>query len=267
MNAQKDLQPDPASTPASTPGGTADATAAATHAQQHHVAGLYRELAKLPPWLRKTAGESRWPVTAGVVTVIILQLVLPDRYALHPRYLLPLLEVALLLGLIAANPVRFQREHPIVRWGSLAMTVLIALANFGSIIRLINQIIRHTAAQAPVDAVTLLGSALAIWVTNILVFSLFYWEFDRGGPFARADARKPYADFLYPQMTDPSKAHPDWEPTFVDYFYLSFTNSTAFSPTDTMPMSSWAKLTMMLQSAVSLVTIALVAARAVNILT
>jgi uncharacterized membrane protein len=231
-----------------------------------HVPGLHWELGKLPGWLRKTAGEKRWPVTIGIVLAIVLQILLPDRYAFQPKYVLPALEALLLLGLIAANPVRFQREHPIVRWASLAMTTLMAIANFVSIVRLINQILHHKAGAAPVDAVTLLGSGLAIWVTNTLIFALFYWEFDRGGPFSRAEARKPYPDFLYPQMTDPSKAHPDWEPTFVDYMYLSFTNSTAFSPTDTMPMSSWAKMAMLAQSAISLVTVALVAARAVNIL-
>jgi uncharacterized membrane protein len=231
-----------------------------------HVPGLHWKIGELPGWLRKTAGEKRWPVTIGVVAAIVLQLMLPDRYAFQPKYLLPILEVLLLLGLIAANPVRFQREHPIVRWASLIMTLLIALANFGSIVRLINQILHHKPNTTAVDPITLLGSGLAIWLTNMLVFALFYWEFDRGGPFSRAEARKPYPDFMFPQMTDPSKADPDWEPTFVDYIYLSFTNSTAFSPTDTLPMSSWAKMTMMLQSAISLVTVALVAARAVNIL-
>jgi hypothetical protein len=231
-----------------------------------HVPGLHWETGKLPGWLRKTSGESRWPVTVGVAIAIVMQVVLPDRYALHPKFLLPGLELALLLGLIGANPVRFQREHPVVRWGSLVMTLLIGLANFGSTVRLINQILQHKATSAPVDPVTLLGSALAIWITNVLVFALLYWEFDRGGPFSRKDARKPYPDFLFTQMQDPSKAHEDWEPTFVDYAYVSFTNSTSFSPTDTMPMSSWAKMLMMTQAAISLVTLALVAARAVGIL-
>lgn len=231
-----------------------------------HVPGLSWELGKLPGWLRETAGERRWPVTIGVVLAIVMQVVLPDRYALQPKLLLPVLEAVLLIGLVAANPVRFQREHPIVRWMSLSMTIFIAVANLTSIARLINQIVNHKSGQPTVDAVTLLGSGLAIWVTNVMVFALIYWEFDRGGPFSRAAARNPYPDFLFAQMTDPSKAHPDWEPTFVDYAYLSFTNSTAFSPTDTLPMSAWAKMTMMVQSGVSLVTIALVAARAVNIL-
>ena len=231
-----------------------------------HVPGLHWKIGEIPGWLRQTNGEKRWPVTVGVLIAITMQVMLPDRYALQPKFLVPGLEAVLLAGLIVANPVRFQREHPIVRWSSLAMTVLIAVTNFASIVRLINQILHHNSGQPSVDAVTLLGSGVAIWITNILVFALFYWEFDRGGPFARAEARTPYPDFLFVQMTDPSKASPDWEPTFIDYAYLSYTNSTSFSPTDTMPMASWAKLSMMLQSGVSLVTLALVAARAVNIL-
>src|SRR5262249_30666424 len=119
---------------------------------------------------------------------------------------------------------------------------------------------------APNDAIALLLNAGAVWFTSVIVFALWYWEFDRGGPAARANARRPYPDFLFPQMASPEVAPPDWEPTFVDYLYLSFTNTTAFSPTDTMPLSRWAKLAMFVQSGASLVLVALVVARAVNIL-
>jgi uncharacterized membrane protein len=228
-----------------------------------HVPGLHWKTGALPGWLRKTEGENRWPATITVLVAIVLQVVIPDRYALHPRLLLPILEGVLLLALIAANPVRLQRAHPAIRAGSLALTVLMAVANFASVVFLIDQILRHHAS----NATALLGGGVDIWITNIIVFSLFYWEFDRGGPAARAEGTRPYPDFLFPQMMDPSKAHESWEPTFVDYLYLSFTNSTAFSPTDTMPMVPWAKLVMLFQSMISLVTVALVAARAVNILT
>src|SRR6266498_2589997 len=107
----------------------------------------------------------------------------------------------------------------------------------------------------------------AIWLTNVIVFALWYWEIDRGGPAARAHARKKHPDFLFAQMVSPELAEHEWEPYFVDYLYLSFTNATAFSPTDTLPLSRWAKLAMMFQSALSLATLALVVARAVNILT
>ena len=101
---------------------------------------------------------------------------------------------------------------------------------------------------------------------NVVVFALWYWELDRGGPVARAQATSQYPDFVFPQMLTPELAPTHWESAFVDYLYLSFTNATAFSPTDVLPLSRWAKLTMMVQSAVSLATVALVIARAVNIL-
>lgn len=100
--------------------------------------------------------------------------------------------------------------------------------------------------------------------TNVIAFALWYWECDRGGPIARAAGRRPRLDFRFPQMEDPD-GHLDWEPHFLDYFYLSFTNATAFSPTDVMPMSRWAKMLMLSQSAVSLVTLAVVISRAVSL--
>jgi uncharacterized membrane protein len=112
----------------------------------------------------------------------------------------------------------------------------------------------------------LLFAAAAIWGSNVVVFALWYWEFDRGGPVARAHAHRPNPDFLFPQMQTPELVSKDWEPTFFDYGYVSYTNATAFSPTDTMPLSRWAKLLMLMQSITSLATVALVVARAVNIL-
>jgi len=106
----------------------------------------------------------------------------------------------------------------------------------------------------------------AIWLTNVLVFAFWYWDLDGGGPAQRAIGAGGYPAFLFAQMQSPEVAPDDWKPTFVDYLYLSFTNATAFSPTDVLPLARWAKLTMMLQSLVSLSTVALVIARAVNIL-
>jgi uncharacterized membrane protein len=112
----------------------------------------------------------------------------------------------------------------------------------------------------------LLVAGAAIWLTNVLAFALLYWEFDRGGPAARAAGTRTHPDFLFAQMQSPKLAARDWEPYFADYLYLSFTNTTAFSPTDVLPLSRWAKLTMMVQSAVALVVVVLVVARAVNVL-
>jgi uncharacterized membrane protein len=117
-----------------------------------------------------------------------------------------------------------------------------------------------------IPASELLTVGANIWLTNVIIFALWYWELDRGGPGARATGTDPNPDFLFPQMAETAIDFHHWEPEFVDYAYVSFTNAAAFSPTDTMPLSRWAKLAMMLQSAVSLVTAILVVARAVNVL-
>jgi hypothetical protein len=189
--------------------------------------------------------------------------VLPDSVAPHPRWLLPAVAGLLLVGIIIANPRRIDRPSPWLRSASLVLISVISLANGWSAARLIDRLINGTATK---DPGTLLATGAAIWLTNIVVFALWYWEFDRGGPVARAQGRSEYPDFLYPQMENPSLAPPQWEPAFVDYLYVSFTNATAFSPTDVLPLSRWAKMEMMTQSAISVATVALVIARAVNIL-
>jgi len=129
------------------------------------------------------------------------------------------------------------------------------------------RLIRHLVAGDKVTARALLGAGAAIWFTNVIAFAMWYWELDRGGPARRAQGTADAPpDFVYPQMTSPELSPRGWAPAFVDYFYLSFTNATAFSPTDTMPMSRWAKLMMMVQSGISLVVVGLVIARAVNVL-
>ena len=219
--------------------------------------------AHIPAWLRVTQGENRWPVAIAMVVAIGLQLALPDRLALQSRWLLPGLEFALLIGLIIASPVRLNREATALRIASLILTALLSLANGWSATLLIVGLVHGTEGN---DAGALLSTGAAIWLTNIIAFAVWYWQFDRGGPAARAYARRRLPDFQFVQMQNPDITHPDWEPEFVDYLYLSFTNATAFSPTDVMPLSRWAKLTMLGQSLISLVTVALVIARAVNIL-
>jgi hypothetical protein len=169
----------------------------------------------------------------------------------------------LVVLLVAINPLRLSRRTTAARWGSLALTAAITVDNTASAVMLDYWILRGDVSN---DAAVLLGSGGAIFVTNILAFALWYWELDRGGPFARHAVEQPYPDFLFPQMTDPDKAKPDWRPTFVDYMYVSFTNVVAFSPTDTMPLARWAKLMMTVQASVAMSTIALVIARAVNVL-
>ena len=217
-----------------------------------------------PAWMRRTRGERRWPVTLSVVAAIVLQVLLPPHLTSPlPQFLMPSLEGALGIGLTIANPVRIERGGNAVRVASIALIVLITAANTISAVLLIRAILTGSAGNS---ATPLLASGASIWATNVIAFALWYWEFDRGGPLRRAQGDVHFPDLMFPQMASPELAAPDWEPRFVDYLYLSFTNATAFSPTDVMPLARWAKLTMAAQSAVSLAVGALVIARAVNIL-
>lgn len=217
----------------------------------------------VPAWRRVTRGEPRVPVIFSVGVAIVLMSVLPSRVANHPWWLLPGLAALLLVGIVIANPRRIDRPSRTLRVASLVLIAVMSLANGVSAVRLVLDLVRARGIRDPVE---LLLTGAAIWLTNVILFSLWYWEFDRGGPGVRAIGARPYPDFLFPQMTSPELAPPDWEPEFVDYLYMSFTNATAFSPTDVMPLSRWAKMTMLGQSAISLVTVALVVARAVNVL-
>jgi uncharacterized membrane protein len=218
----------------------------------------------VPAWLRKTRGERRWPVSLSVIVAIILQLLLPSHLTSPlPRALLPSLEGALLVGLSIANPVRIERRGRAVRAASIALILLITIANAASAVLLIKAILTGQAGNA---AGPLLATGASVWATNVIAFALWYWEFDRGGPVHRAMGTVQHPDLMFPQMASPELAAADWEPQFVDYLYMSFTNATAFSPTDVMPLARWAKLTMLVQSAVSLAVGALVIARAINIL-
>jgi len=194
---------------------------------------------------------------------IALQVALPDRVASHPRWLLPGIETVLLVGIVAANPKRISRRSTQLRTASIALIFVVTAANAWSAGRLVDALLN---GRATPDPTSLLLTGASIWLTNVVAFALWYWEMDRGGPAARAHVTRPHPDFLFPQMQSPELAPANWEPGFVDYLYLSFTNAAAFSPTDVLPLARWAKLTMLIQSAVSLLTVALVIARAVNIL-
>jgi len=228
-----------------------------------HALGDVEGRVLVPAWRQVTRGESRWAVSIAVLMAILLQAFLPDHLAPHPRWLLPILEVLLLAGLFTANPRRFERHSPNVRVASMLLIAVMSAANAWSAGRLVLGLVHGTEHAT---AARLLMNGGAIWLTNVVVFALWYWELDRGGPVARMLAMQPYPDFLFAQMQSPELAPPQWEPAFLDYLYLSFTNATAFSPTDVLPMSRWAKCTMMLQSSVSLATVVLVIARAVNTL-
>lgn len=220
---------------------------------EHHV----------PSWLRPGDPENRWPVLIAILAAIVIQHSIPVQYTVLPRWPLIIMELLLLVVLLLTNPVRLSKETAIGKWASLILTAAITVDNTASAVILHHRILTGEVSN---NAAVLLGSGAAIFVTNIIAFGIWYWELDRGGPFARHAGAQPYPDFLFPQMSDPSNAKPDWRPTFVDYLYVSFTNVVAFSPTDTMPLARWAKGMMTVQSMVSMSTIALVIARAVNVL-
>ena len=214
-------------------------------------------------WGEPSTGESRWPPLLAVVVAIGLQIVLPTTVirGLGPRWLIPVLEGILLVALLIADPHRVDRTESNLRLLSLAMIAVITVANVVTLGELIRSLLDSHVAGGR----ALVFASVPIWITNVIAFGLWYWELDRGGVSARMVENHRRPDFLFPQMSVPESS-PGWSPRFIDYLYTSFTNATAFSPTDTMPLTPWAKLLMMVQSLASLLTVALVISRAVNIL-
>ncbi|MBU2666712.1 hypothetical protein KOI35_24695 [Actinoplanes bogorensis] len=216
-----------------------------------------------PAWRRRTDPERRWPAALAVVVMIVLQFLLPERLTLGPRWLLPVVEVAVIAVLIAADPVRIRRDTPALRTLGLVLIALLSLGNGWSVVMLVRAIVAGHDVGGPAQLLAVGG---AIYLLNVLSFAVWFWELDRGGPARRARGEDPYPDFLFAPMTSPDLAPKDWEPWFLDYLYLAFTNATAFSPTDTLPMSRWAKAIMALETAIALVIAVLVVAKAVNAL-
>ena len=214
-------------------------------------------------------GEPRWPIALAVLVFMALILALrhfgPRRESIGPSWLVPLVVVLLFVALVTADPHGSSRYVMWLRRCAIALIVILAGAAVWSTGTLVHDLI--TGGKVTNSPGTLLAVGAIIWMGNNLVFSLLYWEFDSGGVRARALHSHPYPDFAFPQQLNPELAPPGWRPKFVDYLYLGLTNSTAFSPTDVMPLTAWAKLTMSVQSVVSLIIIGLVIARAVNIFT
>ncbi|MEU3827015.1 hypothetical protein [Streptomyces sp. SID161] len=219
-------------------------------------------------------GEARLPAVVATVCAVVLYLALPQRLLIAPRYVLPALELLLLVPLIAINPKRLTRQTRAFRILSLTLVAVIAASNLIALGILIHELL-YAGVK---DGHALLLAALQVWLTNIIVFGLAYWELDRGGPVSRTQAPRadfPLADFRFSQdenddaveeVADGASGTSDWVPTLMDYLYVSVTNSTAFSPTDTMPLTARAKLMMSVQSISALLTSLLVIARAVSIL-
>jgi hypothetical protein len=223
---------------------------------------------------RRNPGESRFPAAGAVVAAMALYFLLPNPLIVGPRLAVPLLELTLFIPLVLANPTRMTRETRLLRSLSIGLVLLIALANTVALVLLVDHLVNDHIDQG---GLLLLGAG-QVWVTNMIVFALAFWELDRGGPVSRT--RMPRrelspADFRFPQDEDHdaiaevavrSSARSDWSPAFVDYFYVSVTNSSAFSPTDTMPLSHRAKLLMAIESVSAIVLSVIVIARGVSLL-
>jgi hypothetical protein len=203
-----------------------------------------------------------WPAQLAALAALLLYLTLPHKVTLGPAWVLPSVEGLLLAGLVITAPSRHRPYSPRRRTFALGLIGLVTAVNFVSLGLLTHFLLRGGKANG--HALILAG--VVIWLTNILVFALWYWEIDRGGPITRVLDREAAADFLFIQMPDPWVGNGEWLPGFVDYLYLSVTNQTALSPTDTMPLTHRAKLFMTAQALASLVTIGLVISRAVGIL-
>ncbi len=214
-------------------------------------------------WGAAAPGESRIPATLAIVSAAALNFLLPGKFTLGPPWAFPLIEMTIVVPLLLASPRRRSKEARLEQYGAVALIAIANLANVTSLYLLIRELLLHS---KNVNGPELLYSSVAIWLTNVIVFALWFWELDRGGPDDRMNPDHGAPDFLFPQMVTPECTDAAWTPKFFDYLYLAFTNATAFSPTDTMPLSAMAKLLMLVESLASLATIAIVASRAVNIL-
>ena len=220
-----------------------------------------------------------WLARGAILVIVGLQIGIVNDLSVGPRWFAPCLELTLLIPLSIGTAWvqnRARKASTSKQWNAvddlrrmlrglaIILTAVITLMNSGALIRLVAAMLSGHAGTGR----TLLLDSLNIWVTNIVLFALWFWALDRGGPAAKGLISEQESDFLFAQQQTASvrTQFPNWSPGFVDYLFLAFTNSTAFSPADTLPLTARAKLLMMAESVISLATIALVASRAVGIL-
>jgi hypothetical protein len=208
-------------------------------------------------------GEARWPMAGAVLAAIVLTILLPDTMRLGPQWLLPLIEAVLLVAVVAGDPDKITRRSRWLRALSIVLVSVLVLGALWATAQLIDDLIHGGAVTN--SASDLLEAGTIVWVSNNIAFALLYWELDGGGAAARAHHLATHPDLAFPQQLNPNVGRPDWRPRFIDYLYLGFTNATAFSPTDVMPLEPWAKIAMAIQALVSLGILGLVIARAVNV--
>jgi hypothetical protein len=221
-------------------------------------------MAAAPPSSPQPRTEHRFPVFVAAVIALVLFAVLPSEVQFLPNWLVPSIAGVVLIPLIAINPRRLNNETRWSRWIGIGFALGLTAINQVYVVLLVIELVSGQ-ARGPIVLLT----ALCVWITNIIAFSLVYWELDRGGPVARRvegvndNARQ---DFRFPQQDNPAGVE-GWQTAYPDYAYLSMTNMMAFSPTDAMPLTIRAKGLMAYQAFTGFVLLALVISRAVNILT
>ncbi|GAB3580173.1 hypothetical protein [Calidifontibacter terrae] len=223
------------------------------------------------PRRRTAQGEHRWPPAIAVLVAALTYALMPNQILFSQRFVVPGLELLLLIALVVSDPVRMTRESRWSRWVSTALAGVIIVTNFVAL----GQLLAALPAKSADNSSLLIGG-MQVWVTGMIGFALLYWELDRGGPVVRrktARADLPPADWRFSQdenddavveVKATASATSGWIPTFVDYAYMSLTNSSAFSPTDTMPLTTRAKCLMGTQATAALLTSLLVVAKAVG---
>jgi len=216
-----------------------------------------------PAWGTVSDEEPRWPASIAIIVAMTIQAFLPHELTRNLPLVIFGLELIILVPISFSAPKRHKNESKFLRILANVVIALVSIANLATLILLIYSLFFES---GKVNSIELFFSGLGIWTTNVIAFALWFWEIDRGGPHERTHKGHDAPDFLFPQMSTPGSARPDWTPKFFDYLYLAFTNATAFSPTDVLPLSARAKLLMLLESLIALATISLVAARAVNII-
>jgi hypothetical protein len=213
--------------------------------------------------MTKPATASRLGPIVTLIAIVVLDVVLTGRYRLAPSWLTYLAASVMLIPMLIHAVARSKSLWQRVERATTMITIaLILLINALNLIDVVDELLFHPSDLRPMSLVL---TSISIWVCNMLAFTLLYWEIDRGGPDARARREDRYADFDFPAADDPRKVPPGWQPGFVDYLFIGFTTSTAFGPTEAMPLTTRAKALMIVQSVISLVTIVVVAARAIGL--
>jgi hypothetical protein len=208
--------------------------------------------------------EPRWPPALAILVVLFLLVVLPHHVQVLPVWVFHVAALAVLMVMAA---VTLMPANTLWKRIERVLIIFLAVAYIANtIVELADMIGVITLHPSKSNAFALLSSSVAIWVANVLTFSMLYWQIDRGGPYARASQLSVKPDWLFPQATAPEDAPPDWRPLFVDYLFLGYNTATAFSPTDALPLTRRAKMLMMLESTISLLTLVIIVSRAINVL-